>query len=987
MHMGKKAKNYSVEELQFELLKMIAEQNHERIWEYDVEQGDVLIYEVVAGEFVKKRIYEDYLNRIDEHSMIVHEDDRKAYNEAFLSCLKRPSFKVVDYRFLNSKIKEEWYRVFFASIAGEDKKVSKVVGRIISIHQEHEAKEMIRRKAELDALTDIYNHATYEQMGEKALATKEGEVALVMIDLDDFKSINDSQGHKVGDMVLSQTGKILKSASTGIGFAGRLGGDEFSLLLWGLKDKEEVRSFLENLHMTLKSTIIFDMEYSASFGVALKGNRTMTYQDLFYEADQAVYTAKRFGKNQVVFFDEKEQFEPEESELESEVTVSEDQTILDSKKEFCFVVDAQTKEILFINQSAKENLEIDLYSDTKILDDYFAKKNAVTSSRHILWQNKDCILYVVTVLSNQEQMQEAIKKNTEIVDVVNKLTSIQQSYGQKNITKEFIMLLSEYYDSDCVLLIKSVEDNYTDTEEVHKHSAKTMVRLLKETILSGQATEFKSAADAQGNIFIRNVETIKEKNEGLYYHMKENRIWGIFSASLVLNGVDYGVVLVANPRNNTDNLEVFHLVKYGLGLELARSLVQMQTEYKMLHDDVTGLCNRSCFMDWYKTWGNDIKSAAVFATDIVGLRRTNNEFGFQRGDEQLKEVAECLNQVFHGYSTFRFEQDEIVAICLNIEKKSFETLVSMAKEKLAELSFVVEYGYSWSKKVDIRKQYLESIHVMESRKQKHLIDSVMIDESNQKQSSKVQTDIKRLMGENRFRMFLQPKVDSRTEKTVGAEALVRYFDEQYGMITPMKFISVLEKNYAIHLLDFFMLEEAYKFQKNRMDENKELVPISVNLSKHTLIHPEFIDTVKRLSDEYGVSSEYMELEVTETIGDMDQIIVSNVANSLSVMGFKLAMDDFGTNYSNLAVLSKFNFDIVKIDRSMVQEVATNKKSATMLKHLISMIDELGISLVAEGVETKEQKDMLGEMGVYIIQGFYYGKPIPCDEFSEEFLDE
>ena len=148
-----------------------------------------------------------------------------------------------------------------------------------------------------------------------------------------------------------------------------------------------------------------------------------------------------------------------------------------------------------------------------------------------------------------------------------------------------------------------------------------------------------------------------------------------------------------------------------------------------------------------------------------------------------------------------------------------------------------------------------------------------------------------------------------------------------------------------------------------------------------------MEKVKAVTDKYDVPVGMVHIEVTETVGDMDHIVIENVSNALKKMGFCLSMDDFGTQYSNLSVLLQYDFDSAKIDRSMVTEITTNQRSRMMLDYMTSLINDLGIECIVEGIETKEQVDILRQTKAEMIQGYYFGKPVPKEEFYDRFMKE
>jgi EAL domain-containing protein (putative c-di-GMP-specific phosphodiesterase class I) len=148
-----------------------------------------------------------------------------------------------------------------------------------------------------------------------------------------------------------------------------------------------------------------------------------------------------------------------------------------------------------------------------------------------------------------------------------------------------------------------------------------------------------------------------------------------------------------------------------------------------------------------------------------------------------------------------------------------------------------------------------------------------------------------------------------------------------------------------------------------------------------------IPYIQGLCEEYPIPSGLVQIEITETISSMDHMLVNKIANSLRHMGFSMSMDDFGAQYSNIAVLTQFDFDAVKIDRSLLANVEANNKCGMVLKHTISMLKALGMETVMEGVETREQVEVLRELGCDTIQGFYYGKPEPHEKFYELYMSD
>jgi EAL domain-containing protein (putative c-di-GMP-specific phosphodiesterase class I) len=238
--------------------------------------------------------------------------------------------------------------------------------------------------------------------------------------------------------------------------------------------------------------------------------------------------------------------------------------------------------------------------------------------------------------------------------------------------------------------------------------------------------------------------------------------------------------------------------------------------------------------------------------------------------------------------------------------------------------------------------------------------------------------------EKQFRMFIQPKYNIFTGKIVGAEALVRWFNPVRGKIYPNDFIPVMEENGFIKNVDYYIWKEACALIKKCVESGIDDCPISVNVSRHHLKDTRFIDEISKYIDENDIDKPLIQLEITETVGDE---MISQMATRLKDEGFTLLMDDFGSGYSSLNVLLETPFDIIKLDKKFMDNMMKSDKGKTILEHVVSMADDMGLGLVAEGVETKEQVELLKNIGCSDVQGFYFSKPMPWEKFFNLLKNE
>lgn len=561
------------------------------------------------------------------------------------------------------------------------------------------------------------------------------------------------------------------------------------------------------------------------------------------------------------------------------------------------------------------------------------------------------------------------------IDAVNDTT---EGLGYRN----YLRLLREFYNADCVAVIYNGESAWDTIEEIHIPSAKIMAKVVNESVSRGAITDFLALFNDTGRVFISDIQSIEGEYRDLFKRMADVRIWSTSAALLNKGEQCFGAIVVMNPRANSGSLDLIEMIGISISNSLFYEKARAEYEYRLNFDQVTGLRKRETFNNLGESYVEyDCSFMGVFASDIIRLSDINEKFGYMAGNARLRMVADVIRGVFTGYDIYRYEQDEIVVFCKDIDKKSFMGLVRIVRESLDDLDVSVSTGFSWTDKPDIARQLSEVRLMYDIEKDAKLksLDSIM--------RNKVFKDVVSEIEKGSFMVYYQPKVDSRTGITVGAEALIRFFDEAHGVVGPIHFIEILEENRCSHLIDLFVLDEVCKAQKLRCISDRRVVPVSVNFSKNTLEYADLLDHVKEIMNRYDLPEGLVQIEITESVGDMDIVLINNIAQSLISMGFRLSMDDFGTKYSNLEMLFKFPFSIAKIDRSLVKNLESNEKSRIMLKHLISMIMELGIECVAEGAENEEQVRLLQQFGCNIIQGYFYSKPVTLDVFTSEFVEK
>ncbi len=241
----------------------------------------------------------------------------------------------------------------------------------------------------------------------------------------------------------------------------------------------------------------------------------------------------------------------------------------------------------------------------------------------------------------------------------------------------------------------------------------------------------------------------------------------------------------------------------------------------------------------------------------------------------------------------------------------------------------------------------------------------------------IEENMQAAITERQYLMYLQPKYSIAKNEIIGAEALVRWKHPERGMIYPDQFIPIIEENGFIRKVDYYIWEEACRFIRRCQDEGLGDCPISVNVSRAHLRDNECIMMLDDMITKTGIPRKLLELEITETVDDQQ---VSSKAFQLKEEGFTLLMDDFGSGYSSLNILLETPFDVIKLDKKFMENMMVSAKGRLILEQVVSMANRLGLGLLAEGVETKEQVELLQNIGCDQVQGYYYAKPMAAEDF-------
>ena len=245
----------------------------------------------------------------------------------------------------------------------------------------------------------------------------------------------------------------------------------------------------------------------------------------------------------------------------------------------------------------------------------------------------------------------------------------------------------------------------------------------------------------------------------------------------------------------------------------------------------------------------------------------------------------------------------------------------------------------------------------------------------------ITSSIPKALAQKEFQVYFQPKIDTETLELIGAEALVRWQKPDGSFVYPDEFIPLIERSGQIIDVDYYVYREVFQFLARRIKEGKKVVPISLNVSRVHLQKMHILQYVKELLEEFPIPCSMVEFELTESIYLDNTEQALELIKGLHKMGIKVSMDDFGSGYSSLNLLSKLPIDIIKLDKVFLKEGEMQENDRIIISCVVDMAKKLKITSLCEGVETQEQSDYLKEVGCQMQQGFYFSRPIPQEVFE------
>lgn len=418
------------------------------------------------------------------------------------------------------------------------------------------------------------------------------------------------------------------------------------------------------------------------------------------------------------------------------------------------------------------------------------------------------------------------------------------------------------------------------------------------------------------------------------------------------------------------------------------------------NEELTGLYSLKFFYQYAKKLDNLHKNIP-FDAMIFNIRRfhlINERFGWEVGNQILISLAQILEDTTEKYIvlTGKNETDQFYLYIEHQEQYAefIDEINARLKEKFPEIQIALRVGIypNVDKNIDMEKRFDKALHAANSiRDNQHqnycCYDTQMFNDElfNEELTNMFDEAIKN----KEFKIYFQPKflITGETPILESAEALIRWDSPKYGLIPPFKFIDLYEKNGLITKLDRYVFEETVKMVglwNQKYDPN---FAVSVNLSRISLYDEDLDKKILEIVNKYHVNPHNIHLEITESAYTKNGNFVIEQIKKIRDAGFLIEMDDFGTGYSTFGLLAKMPFDVLKLDRSFILEITKDAKSERIVEYVIEIAKYLKVKTVAEGVEDEEQYLKLKQIGCDMIQGYYFSKPLKCEDFAKMLGDK
>ncbi|MDO5562939.1 MAG: EAL domain-containing protein [Synergistaceae bacterium] len=942
-------------------------------------------------------------------------DDREAYiafvnSDTLLAKYYRGVRSTsMDYREVEPNDDVKWRRVTIEMVEYPDSADIEAYLLYEDIDEVKRAELLTKERAETDPLTGVLNRATFiERFGQVVGdAREDAQHALLMLDIDGFKLLNDTFGHAAGDKALIDIANLFRSILRRGDLLGRFGGDEFLVFLREMPYEGVIERKARDICDLLRKSYQDDVHISASVGIAVFPRDGADFTTLYRHADAALYSAKESGKDKYAFFGDNM---TSHSAKDVETLNSSEM-----KRRLLIIDDDDTSRAMMAN-IFKDDFAVDTAKDGKMgllrMRRYGAGLSAV-------------LLDLMMPEMDGFAVLEKARMNSEIRSIP--IIVVSGDNGHETSLKVIEMGAADFVTKpiDPHLLRLRVQSAISRAENERLRAQNSYLQ-----IQSDEELKYRTVIEATGTVLIEYdwVNGVFIYDRRISDHIAGNfdarKLWQILLSDMVAAALDVKkmqdmVHNLANDRGRENDgmivqlktqtgekhwfrFNVFkkedeHRLTQKLLLTFNdinnEALANQRLHFQAERDELTGLYNRSAFLDKAAEMIalRDPGFYIMSALDIDNFKVINDQYGTEEGDGVLKYISSTLEDFFSS----------INGICCRVSADNFAFLYPcgqnetglvagmFAREFAPErfpmpVSFSIGryvvydkdlpasamYDRAYIAKQSIKGRYDENIAYFDESMREHLIhEQEIVDQMHS------------ALLERQFEVWLQPQYNHMTGALVGAEALVRWRHPTRGLIPPADFIEIFEQNGFIYELDQFVWERTCELLRKWLDEGRDPLPISVNVSRSDIFNPDIVEVIAGLVSKHGIPTELLRLEITETAFAKSTEQIVGVAKQLMELGFVVEIDDFGSGYSSLNTLKDVPADIIKLDMKFLESAKSSARGGSIVESVVRMAKWLNMRVIAEGVETKQQADYLLSIGCVYLQGYYYARPMTADDYE------
>lgn len=498
------------------------------------------------------------------------------------------------------------------------------------------------------------------------------------------------------------------------------------------------------------------------------------------------------------------------------------------------------------------------------------------------------------------------------------------------------------------------------------------------------------------SIFIEDLENVKETMPVEYEILKPQNIHTLIVFPIILSNTLKGFIGVDNPniKDAKDVIRLLAALGSYLGTTRENAAVYAKLEYRLNYDSLTKAYNRYGF---YKNAQKLIKEHTdteycLILSDIKSFKLINEIYGENIADKILIDEVNIIRQKMKGNSVLGRLNGDIIAMVIPKEylsEKEFSDMIKLLSDRYSNKNFRLHIylGVYYIKDVnETIRQMVDKVSLVIMKSKGNMSNYILYYDENSYRNDifkqQLIGEFETALNENQFCMYLQPQTD-KDGNMLGAEALIRWNHPNMGLIMPGAFIECFEDAGLIYRLDNYIWEEAAKQLKIWKDSGYNYY-ISVNISAKDFYHIDVYQTFKNLVSKYGIDTDKLHIEITETALSEDKQAAHKTIERLHDEGFIIEIDDFGSGYSSFNFLKDVCADVIKIDGVFLKKSSHEERGEQILRSIISLSHDIGMDVITEGVENVDQLSMLAKMNCDWFQGYYFSKPIAVGDFEEKY---